>query len=52
MNYLQGGGRLSDLGNKLMVASGKDGETDRLEVWDLHVYNAMFKTDCQWGRTI
>ena len=51
MNYLQGGGRLSDLGNKLMVANGKDGETDRLEVWDLHVYNAMFKTDCQWGRT-
>ena len=45
VNYLQSGGRLSDLGNKLMAASGRDGETDRLEVWDLHVYTAMFKTD-------
>ena len=51
INYLQGGGRLSDLGNKLMVASGRDGETDRLEVWDLYVYTAMFKTDYKWGPT-
>ena len=51
INYLQGGGRLPDLGNKLMDASGRDGETDRLEVWDLHVYTAMFKPDYQWGPT-
>ena len=49
VNYLQSGGRLSDLGNKLMVASGRDGETDRLEVWDLHVPITIFRIDNEQG---
>ena len=36
----------------LWLPGGRVGGTDRLGVWDRHVYNAIFKIDNQRGPTV
>ena len=45
--YLQNEYRLTDLDNKFMVTSGKDGGRDSQGVWDGHGHTAVFNTENQ-----